>query len=148
MELADFQISGGVICSHQDQGVIARYCGGAWLRGNDTFPILTIEGHCRMHFGITRNPMPISDAVGRFSLVRTMLGANGIPFAQYVEEIDMWRSLMRPLWWHSAHFVWDETVLIPGEVDTESLVNPWERPPSKEHRAARHPSGSVAGKES
>jgi hypothetical protein len=133
-EITDLRITGGTISHHEPPGVIAHYSGGAWNYLGKLYPILTAEGLCRLHFGITRDPLPVSEQISVFTLTGATLRANGVPFAQYVEDKEMWQGLMRPLWWQSLRIVTDLSAPLAGDESSVPLFNPWdprvEGPPS------------------
>lgn len=95
-----FRITGGVVWLDPGQPLV-RYVPPGWKFQDTIWSGLRLEGRCRLVFGLPRNPAGISDALESLSIYGTTLSANGIPFAVYDPERDMWRGVVAESWWHA-----------------------------------------------
>lgn len=126
VEVEDLRITGGVIWDHLEQGVLASYADGCWKHRGALYPLLWITGPCQVHFGITRDPLPVSEPISVFSIIGATLRANGVGFAQYSQEHDMWQGLIRPTWWQSMRIVGASPASIFMHDSDITLSNPWD----------------------
>jgi hypothetical protein len=126
VEASNFRVAGGLIWNRIEGGLLARFCDGYWIHERRKFSTLIFDGRCRLLFGISRNPSGVSDPVGQLSISQTTLMANGIAFASYIPDQDIWQGIVRPMSWSTFRIV-DEQVL-PALVDETriSLLNPWQ----------------------
>jgi hypothetical protein len=82
-------------------------------------------GGGRLLIGITREHTIVSDPIDHFCFTGPMLSANGAAVARYIERQDVWRGMVRPLWWKVMRIVSAEPVTaFNGE--WLILLNPWE----------------------
>jgi len=125
LDSIDFRISAGVIWNPELRGPIAYSSGGSWTYVGNYYPKLCVEGRCRLLFGIPRAPSALSEPIGVFSITDSLLRANGVAFAQYVEESEMWQGLMRPIWWQVMRIFSDGTLTLPMKELRIPTLNPW-----------------------
>jgi hypothetical protein len=148
----DFRISGGVIWNRLEEGLITNYVNGGWKHRGRYYPSLSFEGRCRLLFGIPRDPSPVSEPIGLFSITGTTLRANGIAFAQYIEEEDRWHCLSRAMSWGSMRIVSDAFVPTLVEHSRIVMLNPWDpvegiqrQPVTSTSKVRPSPSGPASG---
>jgi hypothetical protein len=127
LEATDFRITGGVLWSHIEHGLIACYARGSWKHHGRYYPSLSIGGGCCLAFGIARDTL-ISEPISLFSITGTTLRANGVAIAEYDERLDLWKGLIRPITWQSMRVVsaGAASALVDGTQAT--VLNPWEQP--------------------
>lgn len=126
LQAPDFRIAGGVIWQGEHRRVIAHYTQGRWRYRGQHFPRVCAKGRCRLLFGITRDPTAISEAIEHFTLDGPTLRANGVAFAQYDEETDMWQGMMRPTWWQAMRIICEEAAPILTNKVPLPTFNPWD----------------------
>jgi hypothetical protein len=146
IEQEAFGITGGAVWDRLELGLIAHYVDGRWMRRGQSYAALSFTGRCRLLFGITRDPAFISDVICNFSITGATLRANGVAFAQYSEQLDLWRGLMRPISWTAMTMISAEVVsAFVEDSRIEQRLNPWDalRPAAPSHpaRALSEPSG-------
>jgi hypothetical protein len=135
IEQEAFGITGGAIWDRLELGLIAHYVEGRWLYRGQGYATLSFTGHCRLLFGITRDPSFISEPIRNFTLVGATLRANDVAFAQYTERLDLWRGLMRPISWTGMTMVSAEVVSAFVDETRIERLNPWD----SLQRAGPHP---------
>jgi hypothetical protein len=125
LEAADFRIDGGVIW-HPEMGLIAHYSQGAWKHRGRHYSVICAEGRCRLFFGITREPSAISEVISAFAIKGSALSANGVAFAQYSVDQDVWHGVIRKIWWQALRIACEVSspLLVSGGAIT--LLNPWD----------------------
>ncbi len=126
VEIEELRVIGGAIWDHLEQGVLASHVDGCWKHRGEFYPLLWITGPCQVHFGITRDPLPMSEPISVFSIIGTTLRANGVAFAQYSEEHDMWQGLIRPIWWQSMRVITASPASDFVPDSDAALFNPWD----------------------
>ena len=78
---------------------LAHYSGGLWQHERRLWSGLRFDGPCRLSFGLPRDPAGTSDELRGISVHGARLIANGLPFAVYEADKDMWHGADR--WWHA-----------------------------------------------
>jgi hypothetical protein len=126
LDVTDLRISGGALFDPLDHGLIAVFSRGHWKHQGHLYSSISIAGECCLFFGITRAPTFVSEAIGLFSLVGGSLRANGVEFARYSAEQDIWRGVRRPITWSVTRIVVAAVASgLLGEPEI-SLLNPWD----------------------
>jgi len=141
LEVMDLRISGGALFDPLDHGLIAIFSRGHWKYQGHLYTSISIAGECCLFFGITRAPTFVSEPIGLFSLFGESLRANGVEFARYAAEQDIWRGVRRPITWSVTRII--GAPVASGLLDEPgiSLLNPWD--PLVESLSASEP---VAGR--
>ncbi len=62
---------------------------------------MTFAGPCRLVMGVPCEPTSVSEVLAAVSISRGVLSANGVAFASYHAETEMWRALHSEKWWHA-----------------------------------------------
>jgi hypothetical protein len=120
-----FRITGGAVwIGPSVHAPLVRYIGGSWEHGDVLWSGMRFEGKCRLVFGLPRDPAGVSDEIDSISIYGNTLSANGIPFAVYYHEREMWRGVEASSWWHafrieSASF--RPTIGVPEEAENVLL---------------------------
>ncbi|HTV51006.1 MAG TPA: hypothetical protein VME21_07455 [Steroidobacteraceae bacterium] len=99
-----FRITGGAVWIGPSGGgekPLVRYVSGRWRKGDLTCSGMRFEGRCRLVFGLAREPTGVSEELSGVSIAGDTLSANGIPFAIYDTDREMWRGVGLNTWWHS-----------------------------------------------
>jgi hypothetical protein len=97
-----FRITGGAVWIGPGVHLpLVRYISGSWDHGDVLWSGMRFEGKCRLIFGLPRDPARVSDEIAALSIFRNSLSANGIPFAVYDHEREMWRGVEANSWWHA-----------------------------------------------
>jgi hypothetical protein len=97
-----FRITGGAVWIGPGvHAPLVRYVGGRWEHGDVLWSGMRFEGKCRLVFGLPRDPAGVSDAIDSLSIHGNTLCANGIPFAAYDHQHEMWRGVEANSWWHA-----------------------------------------------
>jgi hypothetical protein len=58
-------------------------------------------GHCRLVFGLPRDPVAMSEQLQSLTIHRRVLSANGVPFAVFEPAKDMWHGAGTETWWRA-----------------------------------------------
>jgi hypothetical protein len=93
---------------------------------------MRFEGHCRLVFGLPRDPVGISEQLQSLSIQGRVLSANGVPFAVYEPAQDMWHGAGAHIWWNAFRVESTELRHLPG-LDGDVL----EMSPAPEHPARK-----------
>lgn len=103
-----FRIIGGMVSIAPSAGLegeappLVRHVGeGSWKHANELRMGMRFEGRMRLVFGLPRDPSGVSDELEGLSITGKSLSANGIPFAVYDQELQMWRGAGNNRWWHA-----------------------------------------------
>lgn len=99
-----FRITGGAVWTGPGQPgetPLVRLVGGQWQYASGLWAGLRFEGQCRLVFGLPREPLAVSEVLQGLSICNGTLTANGIPFAEYNEEFEMWKGAIANSWWHA-----------------------------------------------
>jgi len=127
LEATDIRITGGVLWSHVDHGLIACFAGGAWKHCGKYYPSISLSGACCLAFGITRDSL-ISEPMSLFSVTGTTFRANGVAVAEYDEKQDLWQGLIRPISWQSMRVVSAAAASALADTTRSVILNPWDYP--------------------
>jgi hypothetical protein len=104
-ESADLRLCGTLLSDGVYREILATLVEGAWRRKGTVCEPIEVHGPLRLLFGIPRHPARATRPFDRLTLKGALLEADGVAFARYVPESDMWRALERPMWWHSLHIL-------------------------------------------
>jgi hypothetical protein len=99
-----FRITDGMVSTGpglEPETALARHVAGRWKHGDVLWSGMRFEGKIRLVFGLTRDPSGVSDVLDGVSIAGAVLSANGIPFAVYDQELEMWRGAGVNRWWHA-----------------------------------------------
>ena len=129
LEATDFRITGGVVWSHVEHGLIACFTGGFWKHHGEYYPSFSMAGACCLAFGIARDSM-ISEPISLFSVTGTTFRANGVAVAEYDERQDLWQGLIRPISWQAMRLVSAAAASALADADRTATLNPWDYPGS------------------
>jgi hypothetical protein len=127
LEATDIRITGGVLWSHVEHGLIACFACGAWKHRGAYYPGISIAGACCLAFGIARDSL-ISEPMSLFSVTGTTFRANGVAVAEYDEKQDVWQGLIRPITWQSMRVVSIATASALADASQSVILNPWDYP--------------------
>jgi hypothetical protein len=127
LEASDIRITGGVLWSHVEHGLIARYSCGSWKHRGRYFPGISIAEGCVLVFGITRDAL-VSEPISLFSVTGNVFRANGVAIAEYDEKQDLWQGLIRPITWQSMRIVSAAAASALTDSDRPVILNPWDYP--------------------
>lgn len=78
---------------------LTHYSSGFWHYKGRVWSGLRFDGRCVLMFGLPRDPAGTSDRLSGISIHGTSLIANGLPFAEYDPDKDIWHGANR--WWHA-----------------------------------------------
>ncbi len=137
LEMTDLRVNGGVLWNALDHGLIASYSDGAWKHRGQRYSRIAVVGGCCLLFGTERDPSLISDPLEMFLFSGTTFQAAGITIAEYSEDQDSWRGIVRATSWSSMRLFQANSLSVlvdPARID---LLNPWES------GATHHPAGSL-----
>ena len=79
---------------------LVHYASGSWYYDARQWTGVRFEGPCRLVFGFPRDPPNVSDVLTGISIHNTTLTANGLPFAVYEPDRDVWHGTGKS-WWHA-----------------------------------------------
>jgi hypothetical protein len=99
-----FRITGGAVWIAPGTSThlpLLRYVAGSWEHGDVLWSGMRFEGKCRLIFGLPRDPAGVSDEIDSLSIYGNTLSANGIPFALYNDDREMWQGVEANSWWHA-----------------------------------------------
>ena len=99
-----FRITDGTIWTGpglEGEVPLVRHVAGSWKHDNLLWSGMRFEGKIRLIFGVPRDPSGVSDELDGVSVTGTTLSANGIPFAVYDQDLQMWRGAVQNRWWHA-----------------------------------------------
>jgi hypothetical protein len=123
---AYFRITGGAVWIGPAEAAdmpLVRFTAGSWQRADQRWTGLRFEGRCRLIFGLPRDPAGVSGAIDGVSACGATLTANGIPFAAYDEDREMWRGVGANTWWHAFRI---ETAGLRTSVDSAESADRFE----------------------
>lgn len=129
LEETDFRITGGVLWSQVEHGLIACFAGGSWRHRGEYYPSISISGACCLAFGIARDSL-ISEPISLFSVTGTIFRANGVAVAEYDEKQDLWHGLIRPMSWQTMRIVSAAAASALADAGRAVMLNPWDYPGS------------------
>jgi len=129
LESSDFRITGGVLWSQVEHGLIACFAGGAWKHRGEYYPGISMAGACCLAFGIARDAL-VSEPISLFSVTGTTLRANGVAIAEYDERQDLWQGLIRPISWQAMRLVSAAAASALADSSRAVTLNPWDYPGS------------------
>lgn len=129
LEATDFRITGGVLWSHREHGLIACFSGGLWKHRGEYYPSISLAGACCLAFGIARDSL-VSEPISLFSVTGTTFRANGVAIAQYEEMQDLWQGLIRPITWQAMRLVSVAAASALADTTRAVTLNPWDYPDS------------------
>lgn len=99
-----FRLTGGAIWigpgAPRDTPLV-RFARGRWQYASNGWAGLRFDGECRLIFGSAREPSAVSDVLQGLSISGVELLANGIPFAVYDDDREMWKGASANSWWHA-----------------------------------------------
>lgn len=127
LEATEIRITGGVLWSHVEHGLIACFASDAWKHRGKYYPSISIAGACCLAFGIARDTL-LSDPMSLFSVTRTTFRANGVAVAEYDEKQDLWQGLIRPITWQSMRVVSAAGASALVDTTRSVILNPWDYP--------------------
>lgn len=127
LQASDIRITGGVLWSLADHGLIACFAGGFWKHRGKYYPSLSIAGGCCLVFGITRDAL-VSEPISLFAVTGNVFRANGVAVAEYDEKQDLWQGLIRPLTWQSMRVVSAAAASALTDLSRPVTLNPWDYP--------------------
>ncbi len=96
-----FRITGGNVWTSPGDGRIVRFSPRGWEFEGQAWEGMRFEGPSKLVMGLPKEPTSLSEVLQSVSITREVLSANGIPFAAYDPERDMWRSAIAEIWWHA-----------------------------------------------
>jgi hypothetical protein len=96
-----FRITGGNVWTSPGDGRIVRFTPSGWEFEGQVWEGMRFEGPSRLIMGLHKEPTSLSEVLQSVSITREVLSANGIPFAAYDPDRDMWRSAVAQIWWHA-----------------------------------------------
>ena len=129
LESSDFRITGGVLWSQVEHGLIACFAGGCWKHRGEYYPSISMAGACCLAFGIARDAL-VSEPISLFSVTGTTLRANGVAVAEYDERQDLWQGLIRPISWQAMRLVSAAAASALADGSRAVTLNPWDYPGS------------------
>ena len=127
LEATDVRITGGVLWTQTEHGLIACFACDSWKQRGRYYPSVSIAGACCLAFGITREAL-ISEPISLFSMTGTTFRANGVAVAEYDEKLDMWQGLIRPITWQAMRVVSAAMASALVDASRATLLNPWDYP--------------------
>ncbi|HEX5462704.1 MAG TPA: hypothetical protein VFX20_22265 [Steroidobacteraceae bacterium] len=127
LEATDIRITGGVLWSQMEHGLIACFACGSWKHHGKYYPSISIAGACCLAFGIARDSL-ISEPMSLFSVTGTTFRANGVAVAEYDEKQDIWQGLIRPITWQSMRVVSAAAASALADATRSVILNPWDYP--------------------
>ena len=98
-----FRITGGAVWigpGALSDVPLVRFTRGRWQYASNEWAGLRFDGKCRLILGPAREPSAVSDVLQGLSISGVVLSGNGIPFAAYDEEREMWKGATNS-WWHA-----------------------------------------------
>lgn len=137
LRLTDLRVSGGVLWNGLEYGLLAHYSEGQWIHRGQAYPVISVGNGGCLVFGITRAPTLLSEPVGWYSFTGSTFRANGIGVADFIEEQDMWRGLLRPIWWTTMRVVAPEAISAVVDMSHVKILNPWDAPNKGATRSSR-----------
>jgi hypothetical protein len=96
-----FRITGGTVWTSPGDGRIVRFSSSGWEFERQVWDGMRFEGPSKLVMGLPKEPTSSSEVLQSVSITREVLTANGIPFAAYDADRDMWRSAIAEIWWHA-----------------------------------------------
>jgi hypothetical protein len=127
VEASEIRITGGVLWSHSEHGLIACYSCGSWKHRGRYFPSISVAGGCVLVFGITRDAL-VSDPISLFAVTGNVFRANGVAIAEYDEKRDLWQGLIRRITWQSMRILSAAAASAVTDSDRPMILNPWDYP--------------------
>jgi hypothetical protein len=96
-----FRITGGTVWTRPGNDPLLRYTGPTWHYDGSHWSGMRFDGKCRLVFGLPRDPAGISDLLSVVTIHCCALSTNGVPFAVYEPDREMWRGATGEVWWQS-----------------------------------------------
>jgi len=97
-----FRITGSTVWTVRGDGHIARLTDYGWESSGNTWAGMRFDGPCRLVMGLPRDPSAVSEVLQSVSIDRDVLSVDGVAFAAYTPEKDMWRAASATeKWWHA-----------------------------------------------
>ena len=127
LEATEVRITGGVLWSHVEHGLIACFASESWKHRGRYYPSISIAGACCLAFGISRDAL-VSEPMSLFSVTGTTFRANGVAVAQYDEKLDLWQGLIRPITWQSMRVIGAAVASALADATRPVILNPWDYP--------------------
>jgi hypothetical protein len=129
LEATDLRITGGVLWSHMEHGLIACFASGFWKHRGEYYPSVSMAGGCCLAFGIARDSL-LSEPISLFAVTGTTFRANGVAVAEYDERQDLWQGLIRPITWQTMRLVSLAAASALADAGRTVTLNPWDYPDS------------------
>ena len=127
LEATEVRITGGVLWSHVEHGLIACFASEAWKHRGKYYPSISIAGACCLVFGIARDAV-VSEPMSLFSVTGTTFRANGVAVAEYDEKQDLWQGLIRRITWQSMRVISAAASSALADATHPVILNPWDYP--------------------
>jgi hypothetical protein len=105
MESPHLRLSGGILSDGLSRNVIAMFSPDGWVGHDRLYKIIRFCNATRLLFGLPRDPVGWSGEIRDLALQGTAMWGGSARLAEYSRECDVWRAVMRPMWWHSVHLV-------------------------------------------
>ena len=96
-----FRVTDGAVWTRPGDDPLVRYADATWLFLGEPWSGMRFEGKCRLVLGLPRDPVRVSDLLDAVSIIDCTLSANGVPFAVYLPDREVWRGAGTGTWWHS-----------------------------------------------
>jgi hypothetical protein len=96
-----FRITGGAVWTRPGNDPLLRYVGPTWHYDGAHWSGMRFDGKCRLVFGLPRDPAGISDLLSVVTIYACALSTNGVPYAVYEPNREMWRGAASEVWWPS-----------------------------------------------
>lgn len=99
-----FRITGGAVWIGPGAGAglpLVKHTSDGWHYGGRLWSGMRFEGRCRVIFGVPADPAGVSDVIDALAIHERRLSANGVPFAHYDADLEMWRGAGANVWWHA-----------------------------------------------
>src|SRR5579863_96940 len=124
--MTDLRVNGGVLWNPLDHGLIASYVDGAWRHRGRRYSRVAVVGGCCLLFGNHRDPSLVSDPLEMFLFSGATFQAAGITIAEYVEDQDVWRGLIRPNSWTSMRIFGAQSLAVLIDPARIEFLDPWQ----------------------
>jgi len=131
LTVSELEVTGGTLSCDLDYGPIATYRHDSWEYNGLEYSTLGLSGRSRLLLAITRELTTVSDPLEHFYFMGPALSANGVAVAKYIERQDIWRGIVRLLWWRAMRIVAADRVAALVDDSQLILLNPWETEPSQ-----------------
>ncbi len=105
-EVPYVRLTAGLLWEDPRRGPLARFDAGLWTYQEWQYDRVEILGAARLFFGITREPLWVSEILTGLSLEGPALCVDAHPLAHYDEAHEAWRASLPPARaWHSFRIV-------------------------------------------